>query len=192
MCGGSSKGPKQSEAEKMLGKLAVEKWNDSQSRFRPIENQYIEDVQMTDSDYSQARGQAHTSVQQNFSEAEKGLADNIFMSGLDPSDSSFVKAIDGLGIDKGLSMGAGVNEANTAVQKKNIAGLQSVVALGQGQSSNAVQGMSDIAMDSTRKAIDRSRASHNERQAGLNLAGQVIGAGTAYHLNQNRKDRPNE
>lgn len=183
MCGGDVEGPKQTAEEKMLGELSIERWNDYQTRFRPIEDQYINDVQMTESDYAQARGQANTSVQQNFGEAEEKLKTSLMMSGVDPSSNTFVDAVDDMALDRGLSSGASKNEANNAVDEMHIKGLQNVVAMGQGQATESIKGMSDIAFDATRDSINRAQSSFDDKSAGRQLAGQAIGLGTAGYLN---------
>lgn len=185
MCGGSD-APKQTAEEAELGRIAIDQWNDYQVRFKPIEDQYINDVQVTDSDYSHARSAGNTAVMQAFGQAEENLANNIFMNGLDPSSDSFVKTMDGLSLDRGLSAGASANEAELAVDNANIKGLQNVVAMGQGQSAEAQAGLSGIAGDATNDAINRSRESFNNRSAGLQLVGTAAGIGTAHYMNKEK------
>lgn len=183
MCGGGAEGPKQSPEEKALGELSIERWNDYQSRFRPVEDQFIKDVQITDSDYSQARGQASTAVQQSFDNAEKGLTTNLMMKGHDPSSNSFVDAVDDISLDRGLSMGAALNETNNAVDEKHVKGLQTVVAMGQGQATDSMKGLSDIAYDATRDSLNRAQTSFDQQSAGRQLVGQAMGLGTSAYLN---------
>lgn len=183
MCGGGSDTPEQTPEEKVLGQIAVDKWNDYQVRFKPIEDQFKHDVQMTESDFSQARGNANTAVQQGFSVAEDNLQDNIFMNGLDPSSGAFIKAMDGISMDRGLSLGTGLNEAEHSVDNRHVQGLQNVVAIGQGQSASAMNGLGEIAGNATNEAINRANNSFKNRSAGLNLVGNVAGAGTAYYMN---------
>ena len=182
MCGGGDK-PKQTAEEKELGRIAVERWNDYQVRFKPIEDQYINDVQMTDSDFNQVRGSTATSVQQAFSGAETDLTNNLFASGVDPSSGAFIDALDGVSQDRGLSLGTGINEAENAVDNAHVQGLQNVVAMGQGQATQAIDGMGQMAGNATNEAINRSNNSFQERSAGLQLAGTVAGAGTAMYMN---------
>lgn len=184
MCGGGSDTPKESAEERELGRIAIEKWNDYQVRFKPIEDQFIQDVQRTDSDYTEARGNANAAVQQAFGQAEGNLADNIFMNGLDPSSGAFQKTMDGISADRGLSMGTAVNEAEMGVDNQHVKGLQNVVAIGQGQSAEAMQGMGNLAGQATNDAINRANNSFNNRAAGLQAVGTVAGMGTNYMMNK--------
>lgn len=177
MCGGPDK-PKQSAEERELGRIAVERWNDYQTRFVPVENEYIESVQQTDADYADARGGAAASVQQSFGAAEDDLRGNLFAAGLTPDSSQFTSAIEGLGLDRALSLGTAANEAEVATDNRHLQGLQSVVQMGQGQAMNAIQGKGEVAATATRDSIDRANRSFDNRQAGLHLAGTVAGAGT--------------
>lgn len=177
MCGGPDK-PKQTREERELGRIAVERWNDYQTRFVPVENEYIESVQQTGADFDDARGGATASVQQSFGAAEDDLRGNLFAAGLSPDSSQFTSAIEGLGLDRALSLGTAANEAEVATQNRHLTGLQNVVQMGQGQAMNAIQGKGEIAGRATQDSIDRANRSFENRQAGLHLAGTVAGAGT--------------
>ncbi|MDF0750274.1 hypothetical protein NLU14_08530 [Marinobacter sp. 71-i] len=177
MCGGSDK-PEQTEEEKELGRIAVERWNDYQTRFVPIENQFIEAVQTSDSDFESARGSANASVQQAFGDAEDNLTDTLTANGITPDSGRFRAAMDGIGEDRSLSLGTGLNETEMAVDNRGLKGLQSVVQMGQGQATDSISGMGTVAADATRDSIDRANRSFENRQAGLHLAGTVAGAGT--------------
>lgn len=179
---GSDK-PRETAEEAELGRIAIEKWNDYQVRFKPIEDQYINDIQRTESDYSEARGSAATSVQQAFGQAEDNLQNNIFMNGLDPSSGAFIKAMDGISADRGLSLGTAINEAEMGVDNQHVKGLQNIVAIGQGQSAEAMQGMGNLAGEATQTAINRANNSFNNRAAGLNAVGQVAGMGANAYMN---------
>ncbi|KZZ72400.1 hypothetical protein A3765_28530 [Oleiphilus sp. HI0130] len=189
MSKGGSEGPSQTPEEAELGKIAVERWNDYQRRFKPVENQFIEDVQANESHYDHALGATNTAVQQNFSQAEGDLKGNIFASGVDPSSSQFTDVLAGLSLDRGLTVGTGLNETEMSVDNRHLKGLQTVVQMGQGQATDALQGYGSIAGDATRDAIDRSYRSFQDKQAGLELAGTVAGAG--YHAYSNREMTPN-
>lgn len=181
MCGGGDK-PKQTPEEKELGRIAIERWNDYQTRFRPVEDEYIRSVQKTGADFDQARGQTAAGVQMAFGSAEDTLKDNLFANGLGPDDGNFLKAIEGLSDDRALSMGTGLNETDVAVDNQHLRGLQSVVEMGQGQAGTALNGMGNVAADATRDAIDRANRSFENRQAGLHMVGNVAGAGTNYAM----------
>lgn len=174
----------QTPEERELGLIATERWNDYQRRFVPVENEYIQSVQKTDSDFSEARGQTASAVQQSFAPAEDGLADNLFAQGITPDSGKFTAASEGLGRDRGLSMGTGLNETDVAVDNQHFQGLQNVVQMGQGQAADAVTGMGNVAADATRDSIARANTSYQNRQAGLHLAGTVAGAGTHAYTNR--------
>jgi hypothetical protein len=183
MSGGGGKEPSETAEERELGRIAVERWNDYQIRFKPIEDEYIQAVQRTPSDYSEARGAAVATTHQAFGQAENKLQGNMFAAGLDPSSGQFIRAMDGVSQDKGLSMGTGVNEAEQAVDNAHVQGLQSVVQMGQGQAFEAMDGMGEIAGMATDDAIQRANRSFQNRQAGLQLVGTIAGAGASHYMN---------
>lgn len=184
MCGGGDDGPKQTPEERELGRIAIERWNDYQTRFRPVENEYIEAVQMNDTDFDQVRASTASSVQQGFNPAEIDLTNNLFAKGMNMESSQFGGALDDFAIDRAVSLGTGLNEAELAVDTAHLKGLQNVVAMGQGQAMESINGLGHMAGDATRDAIDRSVRSYQDKQAGLQLVGQVAGAGMSYGMNQ--------
>lgn len=184
MCGGGGDSPEQTPEERELGRIAVERWNDYQIRFKPLEDKFIQEVQRTPSDFAEARGNAATAVQQSFGQAEGSLKDKLFTTGVDPSSSQFVGAMDGLSTDRALSMGTGINEAELAVDNAHLQGLQNVVQMGQGQAMESINGLGNVAGNATQDAINRANRSFQNRQAGLSLVGNVAGAGTSAYLNR--------
>ena len=184
MSGGGGNDVKQSPEERELGRIAIERWNDYQNRFVPVENEYIQSVQKTDSDFSEARGQTASAVQQAFAPAEIDLSNNLFAQGITPDSGKGISAVQALGRDRGLSMGTGLNETDVAVDNQHLQGLQNVVQMGQGQAADSLAGMGQVAADATRDSIDRANRSYQNRQAGLHLAGTVAGAGTQAYMNR--------
>lgn len=183
MSGGDNE-VEQTPEERELGKIAIERWNDYQTRFVPVENEYIQAVQKTDSDFSEARGRTASAVQQAFAPAEGNLTDNLFAQGATPDSGRFMSAYEGMGQDRGLSLGTGLNETDMAVDNQHLAGLQNVVRMGQGQAAESLDGMGRVAADATMDSINRANRSFDNRQAGLHLAGTVAGAGTHAYTNQ--------
>lgn len=184
MSGGGGNDIEQTPEEKALGEIAVNRWNDYQQRFVPVENEYIEAVQKTDSDFSEARGRTTSAVQQAFAPAEDDLSDNLFAQGITPDSGKGVTAMNALGQDRGLSMGTGLNETDVAVDNQHIQGLQNVVQMGQGQAAESLGGMGRVAADATQDSINRANQSYQNRQAGLHLAGTVAGAGTQAYMSR--------
>lgn len=174
----------QTPEEKALGEIAVNRWNDYQRRFVPVENEYIEAVQKTDSDFSDARSRTTAAVQQSFAPAEVDLRDNLFAQGVSPDSGKGVTAMNALGQDRGLSMGTGLNETDVAVDNQHLRGLQNVVQMGQGQAADSLSGMGQAAADATQDSIDRANRSYQNRQAGLHLAGNIAGAATQGYMNR--------
>lgn len=182
MCGGENK-PKETAEERELGRIAIERWNDYQSRFVPVEDQYIADVQKTEGDFDFARRSTNAGVQQSFDGAEDGLRSALTSRGVTPDSGQFRKAMAGVSTDRATSVGTGLNEADLAVDTEHLRGLQSVVQIGQGQAMDALDGMGNVAANATRDSIDRANRSFENRQAGLHLAGTAAGIGTSTYMN---------
>lgn len=179
MCGGGQTSIPQTPQEKALGDIAVQRWNDYQSRFVPIENQLIHQVQQTSGNYDQVRGQSNASVQQAFAPKQAGLENNLFAQGITPGSGHFINTLASMGRDRALSQGTGQNEANLAVDNNYLKNMEGLVQMGQGQAATAISGLGSAAGRATNNAITRANTSFRNHQAALQLGGQVAGMGAA-------------
>ena len=106
--------------------------------------------------------------------------------GLNPNSGRSVGAQADLAASVGAAGGDTMARAQFEQKGQKIAGLSSVAAIGQGQSSQAQAGLNTVANQAAQDAQAAAFTSFNRKSANLQLAGAAMGAvagGAAYGLN---------
>jgi len=168
--GGGGDEIEETAEEKELAQLASERWAEYRDTFRPLENQYMGEVDELGEQgaMAQVTGQAATNVQQGTE-----------MRGINPNTG-----MPNQGAAFGQARAQATSNAGLGLQEQHKRGLQSVIQIGQGQSAKSLQGLSDVAGQAAQEAQQDAFADFNQSQAWANLAGNVAGAGTRYALQQ--------
>lgn len=170
--------PQTNPEEQALARISEEKWAEYKKRYIPLENQWIEQVsQLNDHVYhNQAAGLTSNEVKNKYGpqtqEISKGLVD-----ARGPSVRPYV--------DQAKDISSSVVAADMGVTDRYLKGIEGVIAMGQGQSSQAIQGLSDVADSSVRAQIDRSRNTFAAKQSNDAIYGTVAGGLTAASANSN-------
>ncbi|MFP3494171.1 hypothetical protein SB759_08080 [Pseudomonas sp. SIMBA_059] len=175
--------------QKYAAQVAAEKWNYAQERLAPVENAYMKRVDDMDSAGSMAyvRGKANAGTQQalasGLKQVDQGMAQQY---GLNPNSGRSVGAQADLAASVGAAGGDTMARAQFEQKGQKIAGLNSVTAIGQGQSAQAQAGLNTVANQAAQDAQTASFTNFNRKSANLQLAGAAMGAvagGAAYGLN---------
>lgn len=175
--------------QKYAAQVAAEKWNYAQERLAPVENAYMKRVDDMDSAGSMAyvRGKANAGTQQalasGLKQVDEGMAQQY---GLNPNSGRSIGAQGDLAASVGAAGGDTMARAQFEQKGQKIAGLSSVAAIGQGQSSQAQAGLNTVANQAAQDAQAAAFTTFNRKSANLQLAGTAMGAlagGAAYGLN---------
>ncbi|WP_018865143.1 hypothetical protein [Thioalkalivibrio sp. ARh3] len=180
--GGGSNEMKATDEERELSRIAVDRWNDYQSRLAPFEDQYMRQVQMTPGDHQQARGQAAVATEQAFAPAREQAEQQMFDAGVRPGSAAHTLGMGQLRQDQGHIQGVGVGEGHLGAQAAHMAGLQNIVNIGQGQAADAQAGLGQVAASSAADAQHRAGIAAQNRAGRQQLAGTLMGAGTRYGM----------
>lgn len=184
------KTPKQeiTEEERALAEVAAQKWERYKTAFAPAQEAYMAKVDAlgTPQVNRYARGAASSSVTAQASQrpglrlaASRGLNLNSGSVLADMADT----ARDTQSVATDTTLGA-----QLSAEDAYAGGLQAVAAMGQGQSSQAQAGMSDLARIASDEARTKLQTKLQERQARKELIGTLAGAATqAYGSNQAAK-----
>ena len=193
MSGGSSDNEVEPTAEEEeLAEIAVERWNDYQTRLLPYENQYIQQVQKTPGDHQQARGQAAVATEQQFAPARDELQGNLFAAGAKPGSGSHAVGMGQMRQDQAHIQGVGAGESHMGTQNAHMAGLQNIVNMGQGQAADAQAGLSHVAASAAQDASHRANMAMQKRAGRQQVAGTLMGAGTRYGMNSLQQRSANQ
>lgn len=180
--GGGSGRVKETPEERVLAQIALERWNDYQTRFLPLENRLFGEVRSTEGEYAQASGFANAASAQAFDRNEPMIRKALFGSGARAGSGQFMDALSEQAANEVLSEGMNQVDTQQGVADQEVRGLQNVAALGRGQAGTAQALQSGAASQAGRQAqVDAQISLQNglNRQQGL---GTVAGIGTAYGL----------
>jgi hypothetical protein len=180
MSGGSDNSVKETPQQVAMVELAKNQVADYNQRFLPLQKNLAEGVAEMGKEGSverkQAQGMAATETEARFAPAQRKLEAGLAATGGLNSGRAKM-AITGLAEDKAVSTGLGRTQADQRIDDAYTAGLGSIMALGQGQKADAIQGVSNIASMSGRQAANDAESALQSRMGNAQLAGNVIGAG---------------
>lgn len=182
--GGGDNKVKDTPEQRHLAKVAAEKWNFAQEELAPLENAYMESVgEMTDpGQTSYLRGRTMQSLGRVQPEMMDQAGDQMTQAGIDPSSGRYQEEMSGITEDIGSAGGETLGRAQFEQQNEQVKGLQNIVAMGQGEATEAQQGLSGLAQQSSQDAIGDATNRFNRRSANLQLLGTVAGGATRYGM----------
>jgi hypothetical protein len=177
---GSSEEVSETPQQRAMVQMALAKVQNYKTKWLPLQRQlasHIADLAKPDSaSRKAARGVASTSTEAQFSEARGGLEANLARTGGLGSGKAKL-AIAGMGEDQAAATGMGLAGADQQVDDAYVSGLNTIMALGQGQQGAAIQGLTSQAAMSGRQASEDARASLENRMGNAQLVGQFAGMG---------------
>lgn len=185
MGGGGDNKIEETPEQRAQAEVAMMQWKDYLSKYRPFEDAFMEDVDRmnTGQQYSQVAGLAAIPVESQFSTAVRDTSRAMVSGGLNPNSGAFKSNLSKLDRAKSTTKADNMNQAQVGQQNRYVSGISNIVRMGQGQETEAVQGFSDLASMSSRKAYNDANNALNNRRDNQQLAGAVVGAGTRYGLN---------
>jgi hypothetical protein len=169
----------ETEQERALAEIAAQRFNRYREVFAPLEDQYIQQVfdVRNQSNYETAGGIAAAQFQKEFQTGQDKLTDQMFQQGVDPSSGAFQENSAALRRAQAVGQGLGVSGAKVANTDRFYQGLRGVMAIGQGQSADAIEGMAGLARQSGERAtaaaesaFERSSAIRSGVASGLGYA----------------------
>lgn len=187
MGGGGDNSIDETEAEKAQAEIALKRWGDYDSIFKPFENEYMEEVEGMNSEAQMNRASdlALNPLAKTFAQEGANIQRNFNASGVNPN-SGKAKTSKSMIADAQASAEVDSTSRTTSTQQDNyVAGMQNIVAMGQGQATSAIMGMGDVASTAQTYATDSARDSLVDRENLRSGVGVIVGAGTAYALDEN-------
>lgn len=176
---------KDTPEQKALAKVAAEEWNYAQEVLAPLQDLYMEQV---DDFTSQDRkdyvtGKSNLGAQNAIGQGSSELVTNATANGLDMSSGKFKSALSDSVTDTAAIGGEVASRGLMDLEKGKAQGLQNVVAIGAGQETQAIAGLSDISSLSAQTARSDAYNAFNRNSANLQTLGTVAGAGANYYMN---------
>lgn len=180
MSGKNSNQIQETPQQQAMTDLAQKQVADYRQRWLPLQRNLASTITQMGAPDSRQRRQAlsmsdaETTAQ--FGQAQDKLQANVGQTG-GLGSSKGKLAIAGLGEDQATASGLGKTQADQHIDDAYVQGLGSIMALGQGQKSSAISGMSDLATLSGRRAAVDAQNSLQDRIGNEQLVGTVAGMG---------------
>ncbi|MGP3789759.1 hypothetical protein [Pseudomonas sp. B392_1p] len=184
--GGGDNKVKDTPEQRYAAQVAAEKWNYSQSALAPLENQYMANVEDMDSAgrMSYIRGATNQASMDNLSQGLQQVDSQLGLAGINPNSGRWTGTQADLAEQGAQHGGETMGRAQFQQGAEKVTGLQNIVAMGSGQSTQAQSGLNDIAAQSAATARSDAVNSFNRKSANLQLLGAAAGAATNYGLSQ--------
>lgn len=166
--------------QRAMVQMALNKVQDYKARWLPLQKNLAQHIADMAPEGSQARreakGIASTNIEGQFADARTGLESKLARTGGLGSGKAKL-AIAGMGADEATSLGLGLAGADQRVDDTYVSGLNTIMALGQGQKAQAIRGTAQEAAESGRAAAADAQMSLEHRMGNAQLVGQFAGMG---------------
>lgn len=190
MAGGSGGQMHETSAQIALAQHAQKMMDDYKARWLPVQQQLASQIEAEGTPSSALRkgalGKASTDAAIQFSRAQGAAEKSLSSRGVLPGSGRFDMGLTGMQDDQATSGGLGKVLGEQQIKDAYTTGLTSLMQIGQGQSAEVTQGLTDQARASGLQAQADAQASlsQNETNAG------IIGTGLGFGLQQWSSSRP--
>ena len=187
--GGGDNDIKDTEDQKALAEIAAQRWQQYQQNYIPVENRYMDKIRNFDSPETMNRmtGIAATNTENAFSEALNNDIRRITAEGINPGSGTFKSAITDNATAKNVAMVDNTSRTQQAVQDTKVQGMQNIVNLGSGLSTEAITGLGETAASSAYEAERQATRRYNNRSANRYAMGTAAGMATRSAINDERE-----
>jgi hypothetical protein len=168
--------------EQALANISQEKWDEYKARYVPLENQWIDKSNTLNNQnyHNDASGMASNEVKAQYGQQTGGLASSVQGQRIGKADY----------LNQAENITQARNKANLGVTDRYLRGQEGVIAMGQGQSATALQGMNDVANTSVDAQIRNNENKFKQQQSNQGMYGTIAGAavaGTTNNMNKAKK-----
>lgn len=176
--------------EQALAEVAARKWNHYQENYVPLENYFMAQTEKENAPgaYKMASGAAASAGANEFSRASQQASQSLASRGINPNSGAFGISQGSISASQGASTGTNMARAQTAQQTRYVGGLSNIAAMGRGNATEAQQGMTDIAANAQRDAINAAESSWNSTAARRGALGTVAGGISEMYFNSPDKE----
>lgn len=170
-------GVEETADEKEQARVNIEMWDRYDNFWSKFEDQYMDnvDAQNTDAAYDFAEGTATQNSMAEFSKYKGELDKSLSASGINPNSGRAKETTAEFRTKQGVSTGDTSARADTSQQDEFVTGLNNIVAIGQGQATDAQSGIGSLATSSANKAKSDAYNAFNDSAMKQQAVGQAVG-----------------
>lgn len=185
MSGGGSQIP-ETAAQKALAANAAERLADYKTRWLPVQQQLASQIEAEGKPGSwqrtEAMGKASTDTAMQFGKVQGAVESSLTNHGAAPGSGRFAAGVTGTAADASKSSGLGQMISDQQITDAYTKGLGALAAIGQGQSAQVANSMTQQAQSSALQAQADARASLENNEAIGGVVSQVAGAGMGAYM----------
>jgi|GEM_PF-5787184 len=174
--GGGEQEVKETADQMANAQVAVQRWNDAQTRLKPMIGKFADDVTRDPSLMSEKMAGA---VNADVAQATEGAK-------IDPTSGGRTGLREAAKL--GTTFAKGATTASQGANDQQVAGLQAMSNLGRGQAVTAELGYSNLARNSVGKAISDAVAEEDTRNAVAGTIGNVVGTVGGLYKRKTKKE----
>jgi len=181
--GGGGGTPKPSKGEKLLAQLADRQWEQFQTRFVPVENEFIKKLKDTEGRTQRLLGQTNAEVTQRFAGARKTATNAPMRRGATAGSGAGIAARENVTRQESSARAGLMAAVPMSSAEFTREGLTKGLGGATGQKRDALNMLSGAAQAQTSSAIAQSTAETANRGTMLDLAGSAAAVGySAYNM----------
>lgn len=171
---------KETEEEKALAEIAVQRWRHYQDTYRPLEDLLMDEVRMDARDYAKAEALQNAELQEAFEGASQRFDVGMARRNVDPTSGAYLMGLSDMDLSRSETAASTQNAAREDVTDLHYRGLQHIVNMGLGVADDSQLGSAQIAANAQQRALSSAFNNASDRQAMgqavLGIAGAVAGA----------------
>jgi hypothetical protein len=181
---GGSDAVEETEYEKELAKVYSEQWGYYKENIMPVEDRVIADANASNDNkvYQEIGGDVNLGYQKSFSDANKQTLSNLASKNIDPSSGKAKAMISNMADTEATVKADATARSEISGQERYIDKMSNVMAMGQGEAQESVSSLSDIAVNSQRKAFSDASISAQNKSNTLSAVGAVGGAYASHSM----------
>jgi len=157
--GGGDNEVKETSYEKELARVATEQWARYEETFKPLENEWINNVTGdTTSSKQSLAGDVAGQIGTEYDGAQQEMDSGNMAAGTNVSSGKFKESY-----SRGEDIGKGLTRSNFGVDANQTGQMMDIIRVGRGQAADAQSSMTDIANRSVTDTIGDARTSAQSR-----------------------------
>jgi hypothetical protein len=170
--GGTNTVEQNNPEERALAEISDQKWEEYKKTYMPLENEWMGKVQRLDDPiyHNKAASLVSNELKAKQGVTTPGMTDAMMGQRFAGGNNY---------IDTAQAISKARVNADHGVTDRYLKGVQGVVAMGQGQSADAIGGLTDVAETSMRAQMNDDTNRFRADQAEKGTVGTVAGAGMA-------------
>lgn len=188
--GGGDTDIKDTEDGKAYAEVAVNTYKDYRDTYYDAENEFFADVDDLNSkeDQKQVSNLANSGTQSAYADATKESLDTMTEHGVNAGSGDFNNAIGKAATETAKAGASNTSQSQQALQDQYVGGLSNIVSMGQGQATEAIQGMSSISQAANDKAISDANSNFVTNSANKAAAGTAAGIAAGIYTNSDQEE----